>query len=97
MEDTTAKPAVEWHEMKGTHVAMRGDQVICIIEPVEGLPFKAWGVQPMAAVFSTVDSAKAEAEAGHQRFLKNSGPQPNFYVDILEQLLTALKAKAEPK
>jgi hypothetical protein len=95
MEET--KP-IEWHEIKGAQVGMKGDQVICIVERVEGLPFEAYGVNPMSAVYRTLDAAKSEAEAGHTRFLEaqKGQPQSNFYLDILKQVVAALEAKAKP-
>ena len=40
MEET--KPVIEWHQFKDSHVAICGDEIIAIIEPIEDFPCKAF-------------------------------------------------------
>jgi hypothetical protein len=91
------EPPLEWFDFKGRHVAMKGDTILCIIEPAEGLPCEAWHVQPVAGLYTTLDSAKSEAEKGHARFMEHQAedkkPQEDYYLGILKQVVAALEAK----
>jgi hypothetical protein len=99
--ETEVKPQIEWHEFKGgRHLMMKGDMLLGIIEPSEGLPCEAYHFQPVAGLFTTIEAAKAEAEKSHARFLANhvedGKPPENFYLEILKQVVVALEAKFKP-
>jgi hypothetical protein len=98
-EKNGVEPPFEWFDFKGRHVAMKGDMILCIVEPAEGLPCEAWHIQPVAGLYTTVESAKSEAEKGHARFIANQAedekPEPNFYLEVLKQVVAALEAKAQ--
>jgi hypothetical protein len=91
------KPAVEWHKFKDKHVMMQGDKVLAIVEPVQDFPCEAFGVEILQQMYVSLDAAKADAEACYAGFLRrhteDARPQPNFYLDILRQVVTALEAK----
>lgn len=98
MEET--KPKIEWFEFKGAHVAMKGEQIICIVQQMEDFPCEAYVINPQGGVYSTLKAAKREAEAGNAMFekcqAKAEEPPQNFYLDILKQIVAALETKAKP-
>lgn len=98
MEET--KPEIEWHKFKDAHIAMRGDQILFLVERIPDFPCEAYGIAPQQGMYSNLEAAKAEAEAGHARFLKHQaqheGPPPNdFYIDILKGVVAALESKVK--
>jgi hypothetical protein len=96
-EKNSVELPFEWFDFKGRHVAMKGDMILCIVEPAEGLPCEAWHIQPVAGLFTTLESAKSEAEKGHARYIahqeEDEKPPKNLYLDILKQVVAALEAK----
>lgn len=98
MEET--KPAIEWHKFKDKHVAIRGEEILAIIDPVEGFPCEAYGMNVINGMFSTVEAAKSGADKAIAKFLERvdhmDDPPQNFYLDILKQIVAALETKAKP-
>jgi hypothetical protein len=91
------EPKLEWHKMKTQHVAIKGDLIVCIVEPAEGLACEAWRIQPVAGLYTTIEAAKEAAEKGHEQYvahqLEDGKPQDNLYLDVLRGVVAALEAK----
>jgi len=90
---------IVWHKFKSSHVAMKGEQIVGIVEPAEDFPCEAFVITPVSFMYLTVDAAKEEFLKGHERFLKRHAedekPEPNFYLEVLKQVVAALEAKAQ--
>jgi hypothetical protein len=91
------EPKLEWHKMKSQYVAIKGDMIVCIVEPAEGLACEAWRIQPVAGLYTTIEAAKEGAEKAHAQYLANhpedGKPQDNLYLDLLRGVVAALEAK----
>lgn len=59
MEET--KPVIEWHQFKDSHVAICGDEIIAIIEPIEDFPCKAFTFKFQQGVYLTAEAALLNA------------------------------------
>ena len=87
---------IEWHNIKGSYIAMVGDQIIGIIDKQPDFPCEAWSIQPMAGMYANPESAKAEIELQYGLMPKQP-TQPRKTLDqvmiaVLESTLAQLKA-----
>lgn len=98
-EKQVEKPAVEWHEMRGKYIRIRGDEILAIIDPMEDFPCKAFGLQTLNGVYTTVEAAKRDGDKAIARFLKqvesHDKPTPNFYLHALKAVVATLEASAK--
>lgn len=73
---------LEWHQVKGQLLAMKGDQIIAIVEKLDGMPCESFGVNMLNGVFTNTDAAKAEVERAWQEHLSHSANRlpelPNY-------------------
>jgi|ERR1700722_11241125 len=99
MEETPAveKQPVEWHKFKDNrHVAVRGEEILAIIEPLNDFPCEAYGLSLMNTMHTTVESAKAEGEKLIANFIRKSNqigkpPEPSMYLTVLRQVVAVLE------
>lgn len=95
MEET--KPVIEWHQFKDSHVAIRGDEIIAIIEPIDDFPCKAFTLQIQQGAYSTVEAAKEDALPLLEQFLKQSDAAksgkrpPSLYLSALRNAVKFLE------
>ena len=90
MEKPTELP-IEWHQMKGSIVALRGDEIIAIVNKMTDMPCEAFSVQPLAGVYTTIEAAKAEVEKGVKRMKEN---KPLDFVAMLRNMVAAMDKPA---
>jgi hypothetical protein len=96
MEETEQKP-VEWHKFKDNrHVAVRGEEILAIIEPIADFPCEAYGLHLLNTMHTTLDSAKAEGEKLIANFIRKSDqigkpPEPSMYLTVLRQVVAVLE------
>jgi hypothetical protein len=88
--------SVEWHKVKDCYVAMRGEEILAMIDPIDGFPCEAFGFHMLNGVYSSVEAAKVDGLKSIYRLLKKidaqDEPQENFYVTMLEAALATMKA-----
>ena len=92
-ENKVEKPKVEWHVIKGVHVAMSGQ--VAIINKLEGMPFEAHGLQMLSGVYTTIEAAKEDADKTFKKIDGRRSAQPNLYVEILRGALAAVEAQVK--
>ncbi|MFZ1005569.1 MAG: hypothetical protein WAN65_01950 [Candidatus Sulfotelmatobacter sp.] len=68
-----------------------------IIDPMQDFPCKAFGLQTLNGVYTSVEAAKVDGEKAIARFLKavdsHDKPAENIYLDVLKAAVAVLDAK----
>ena len=96
MEETAQKP-VEWHKFKDNrHVAIRGEEIVAIIDPIKDMPCEAYGLSLLNTMHTTLESATAEGEKLIANLIRKSDqigkpPEPSMYLTVLRQVVAVLE------
>jgi len=81
---------LQWHEIKGVWVGICDDQIVCMIDKMDGMPCEAWAAQPLQSVFVTADAAKKGAEEILSHYVDTKAAKPKTFAELVVPALQSM-------
>jgi hypothetical protein len=81
---------LEWHEYKKSWVGICEEQIVCIVEVMDGMPCEAWTAQPLNGVFVTADAAKKGAAELLAHFVDTKTAKPKSFSELVVPALQSM-------
>ncbi len=86
------EPTLEWAKYGKMHVCLKGEEIVCIVQPTEG-PFEAFGVQYVDNLYVSVEAAKRAAEENEKGMSVKPPTLTQQLSKVVKQVAASLDAQ----